>query len=41
MIASEKDRIRVVIRVRPLNNHELQDSASEIVFCDQQSLIVT
>jgi hypothetical protein len=36
----EKDRIRVIVRVRPLNFSEQQNGNPEIVSCQEQSLIV-
>jgi hypothetical protein len=40
LVTTEKDRIRVVVRVRPITSFELQGGEREIVQCDQQALIV-
>ena len=36
----EKDRIRVVVRIRPLNDIERSNGDGEIMSCDRTSLIV-
>ena len=41
MSGIEKDRIRVVVRVRPLNPSEFQNGENEIVVCEPQSVIVS
>jgi hypothetical protein len=36
----EKDRVRVIVRIRPINEHEKQQASQEIISCDRSSLIV-
>ena len=36
----EKDRVRVVVRIRPLNESEKSNGNNEIISCDRTSLIV-
>ena len=37
---NEKDRIRVVVRIRPINEIEREKGDNEIISCDRNSLIV-
>ena len=36
----EKDRVRVVVRIRPINESEKSNGNNEIISCDRTSLIV-
>ena len=37
---SEKDRVRVIVRIRPINEFEKSHGDNEIISCDRTSLIV-
>ncbi len=37
---SEKDRVRVIVRIRPINEIEKAQGNNEIISCDRTSLIV-
>ncbi len=36
----EKDRVRVIVRIRPINESEKTNGNNEIISCDRTSLIV-
>jgi kinesin family protein 12 len=36
----EKDRVRVIVRIRPINETEKSNGNTEIISCDRTSLIV-
>lgn len=36
----EKDRVRVIVRIRPINELEKSKGSNEIISCDRTSLIV-
>lgn len=36
----EKDKVRVVVRIRPINDYERVAGDNEIISCDRTSLIV-
>jgi hypothetical protein len=37
---NEKDKVRVVVRIRPINDYERGNGDNEIISCDRASLIV-
>ncbi len=37
---NEKDKIRVVVRIRPINEQEKFNGDTEIISCDRSSMIV-